>query len=199
MQPDGQAVAQPATYSTVFGPVHPQGMARFSWNVQFGTGHRITAQSAGEVVRVTVGHGVVVGRGGSVVMLMTKVGELVVELLVEVVLAGVVVEVVLRVCVLRRVDEVVVVELVITHGRFWLRNSTPQPLYGQAALHGARSVAVGTDAGQPHGLSIVEINMQFALLQDLACAQVGLSISCVMVGQEMSASAAMAKLPEEES
>jgi hypothetical protein len=36
--------------------------------------------------------------------------------------------------------------------------STPQPLYGQAASHGASSVAVGTDNGQPHGTATVETN-----------------------------------------
>jgi hypothetical protein len=132
------------------GPLQPHGIAKFSWNVQPGTGQRRTGQSPGLVVLVIVGHGVVVGLGGRVVTPVLMVGRVVV-----VVLVGVVVVVCLVVG--RRVirlDDVVD----DPHGSCAVRNWTPQPLYGQSAWQGAISVAVGTDDGQPHGLLMVETN-----------------------------------------
>lgn len=192
------------------GPAQPHGMPRFSWKVQLGTGQRSAGQSAGCVVRVTVGHvgvGVGVVLGGSVVTLMMTVRDV----LLDVVGASEVVDV-RRVRVRRRVEllvvvvvrlrvvgvrvggagVVVVVDVVVVdtrQGRFWDLNSTPQPLYGHAALHGASSVAVGIDAGHPHGLSMVVTNMQLAFWHDRACVHCGAIISDVMVGQSMSMAA----------
>jgi hypothetical protein len=57
------------------GAAQPHGRRTTSWNSQLGTGHRSGGQSAGIVVRVTVGHGVVLGRaGGSVVTPVVTTG-----------------------------------------------------------------------------------------------------------------------------
>ena len=55
----------------MLGPAQPHGTTTLVCSVQPGTGQRMGSQLAGRVVRVTVGHGVVVGgRGGSRVTLV---------------------------------------------------------------------------------------------------------------------------------
>ena len=77
MQPSGHTDEQPSTYSTVFGSAHPHGNDTVSRNTQVGTGQRIGSHPPGCVCLVTVGHGVVVGLGGSVTMLVVTTGLLV--------------------------------------------------------------------------------------------------------------------------
>jgi len=74
MQPSGHSLGQPVTKSAVLGPGQPQGTRTTSWNSQLGTGHRSGGQSAGMVVRVTVGHAVVLG--GSMVTAVVTTGGL---------------------------------------------------------------------------------------------------------------------------
>ena len=100
---------------------HPQGTTRLLCTRHVGTGHRIAGQSAGLVVRVTLGHGVVVlvVLGGSVTTLVTTpVG------VVVVVVRRMVVDVVVRRVERRVVD---VVDGMVGHGRGAVRNSMPQP------------------------------------------------------------------------
>jgi hypothetical protein len=113
--PSGHAVAHPVTYSTVLGS-HPHGTAIVVVARHVGTGHRIAGQSAGLVVRVTLGHGVdvLVDLGGSVTTLViTRVG------VDDVVVVRRMVDVDLRV--------VVVDGGVVGQGRGAVRNSMSHP------------------------------------------------------------------------
>ena len=74
MHPSGHSLGQPVTKRAVLGPGQPHGTRTTSWNSQLGTGHRSGGQSAGIVVRVTVGHGVVLG--GNMVMPVVTTGGL---------------------------------------------------------------------------------------------------------------------------
>lgn len=138
---------------------HPHGTTRLLCTRHVGTGHRIAGQSAGLVVRVTLGHGteaVLVVLGGSVTTLVTTPVGVV---LVLVVVRRTVVDDVDVVRVQRRVVDVVV-DGMVGHGRGAVRNSMPQPWYGHSASHGAMSVAVGRAEGQLHGFWIVVWNVQ---------------------------------------
>lgn len=81
-------------YSTVLGSAQPHGSDTVSRNTHVGTGQRIGSQPPGWVCLVTVGHGVVVGLGGSVVILVVMIGLVVlvdveeVEVEVEVLVVG---------------------------------------------------------------------------------------------------------------
>ncbi|KAJ9155367.1 hypothetical protein NKR23_g1557 [Pleurostoma richardsiae] len=209
-QPSGHSVSHPETYSSVFGPAQPHGTDSALCTMHVGTGHRTTGQSAGRVVRVTVGQAagvallvlvlVLVLRGGSVTTLVTTTGFELVLLVVEVVELVVLLVVRggggggLQVGRLRLDvevdDDVVVVEEVVDvgvtgHGRARVRNCTAQPLYGQSPPHGAMSVAVGTAAGQPQAFWIVEMKVQSALAQ--AVLHPGASCVLVTVGHAASA------------
>ncbi len=146
-----------------------------------GTGQRIAGQSAGLVVRVTLGQGMLVNvvLGGSVMTLVTTpVGVVVVE-----VVRRIVEEVVHR-----RVEVVVGVDGgVVGQGRNPVRKSMSHPWYGQSASQGAMSVAVGSVAGQPHGFWMVVWNVQ----SDIAHAlwQLRFWIVRVAVGQTACTSA----------
>lgn len=61
----------------VLGPSQPQGTTKLVCSVHPGMGQRIGVQSAGCVVRMTVGHGidVLVGRGGRMMMLVMTTGD----------------------------------------------------------------------------------------------------------------------------
>ena len=140
--PPAHSVAHPWTNNSVLG-VQPHGIVSDvrTWHV--GTGHRRAAQSAGLVVRVMVGHGVVVVVGGSTTTeVMTRVCCVDVEVL-AVVVGGI----------WRRV-------LVVGQGMLLVRNSMPQPWYGHAASQGTARVAVGTAAGQPQELRSVVVKLQ---------------------------------------
>jgi hypothetical protein len=74
MHPSGHSLGQPVTKRAVLGPGQPHGTRTTSWNSQLGMGQRSGGQSAGIVVLVTVGHGVVLG--GSCVMPVVTTGGL---------------------------------------------------------------------------------------------------------------------------
>jgi hypothetical protein len=115
--------------------VHPHGTSTLAVARHVGTGQRIVGQSAGLVVRVIVGHGVVVVvvmvlrvRVGRMVMrVMTPVAVEVVRLLLllEEVVVVVLVVVVVGCGGQRRVEEVV--EGVVGHGSGLVRKSISQP------------------------------------------------------------------------
>lgn len=91
----------------------PQGMFKVVRAMQLGTGQRMTGQSAGLVVLVTVGHGVEVRTGGRVVTPMLILVWVLVDDVVLVVRIGG-----------RRVrDEL----LVVGHGSALVRKSMLQP------------------------------------------------------------------------
>ena len=77
MHPPGHVDWHPCTAMMVLGPSQPQGTTRLVFSVQPGMGQRIGVQSAGCVVRMTVGHGsdVLVGRGGRMMMLVMTTGD----------------------------------------------------------------------------------------------------------------------------
>lgn len=143
--PLAHSVAHPWTNNSVLG-LQPHGTAMVVRTWQVGTGQRRAAQSAGLVVRVMVGHGVLVVAGGSTTTLvMTRVCCVVVGRTVVVVVGGI--------C--RRV-----LLVVLAHVRDVVRNSIPQPWYGHEASQGTASVAVGIEAGQPQGLRSVVVKLQ---------------------------------------
>ena len=142
--PLAHSVAHPWTNNSVLG-LQPHGTAIVvrTWHV--GTGQRRAEQSAGLVVRVMVGHGVVAG-GSTTTLVMTRVCCVdVVGRTVVVVVGGT--------C--RRV-----LLVVLAHVRDVVRNSIPQPWYGHAASQGTARVAVGIDAGHPQELRSVVVKLQ---------------------------------------
>ena len=140
--PLAHSVAQPWTNSNVLG-VQLQGITSDDRTWQVGTGQRIVGQSAGLVVLVMVGHGVVAG-GRTTTLVMTRVWDVVVGLTVVVVVGGICLRVL----------------LVVGQATVLVRNSMPHPWYGHDASQGTASVAVGIFAGQPHGLRSVVVKLQ---------------------------------------
>ncbi|TLD22120.1 hypothetical protein PspLS_08073 [Pyricularia sp. CBS 133598] len=171
IQPPGHSDWHPSTDSSVRGCEHPHGSRSWVWVTQLGTGQRMMGQSAGWVLSVMVGQGVMTG--GSCVMLMVTMGlDDVVEVDLEVLaVVGCQRRVVVVVVVVRRVDVLLV--LVGWHG--WFR--------GQSAWQGATSVAVGTDDGQPQGFCTVVTSEQSALQRRVV--QVLASSVRVTVGQTL--------------
>lgn len=119
-----------------------QGIAMVDRTWQVGMGQRMAEQSAGLVVLVMVGHGVVRETGGRVTMVVLTrvwVGD-------EVVVGG-------RGGMGWRRD-------VVGQASCEVRNSMPQPWYGQSASQGSMRLAVGMAAGQPQGLRNVDVKLQ---------------------------------------
>lgn len=79
MQPSGQAVEQPSTYSTVLGSSQPHGSDTVSREMHVGTGQGMGSHPPGRVCIVTVGHGVGGGLGRIVVTLVMTRGVLLVD------------------------------------------------------------------------------------------------------------------------
>lgn len=153
--PPAHSVAHPWTKSSVLGvQLHGITSDERTWHV--GIGQRIGGQSAGLVVRVMTGHGVLLdGRTGG------RVTTLVTTRVCVVVLVG------------RGVGVGVGCRLLVVQASLLVRNSIAHPWYGQAASHGATRVAVGTDTGQLHGFRIVCVRLQsvrgHSLRHDLLC------------------------------
>ena len=167
MHPPGHVVWHPCTAMMVLGPSQPQGTTRLVFSVQPGMGQRMGVQSAGCVVRITVGHGsdVLVGRGGRMMMLVVTTG-------------GAGDDGGDAVLVLRVVD--VRVGRGGRQASFLVRYTTSHPALGQSPPQGATSVAVGIEAGHPQPLVTVVTSRQ-SLSQSWA--QPGFTMDLVMVGQ----------------